>query len=157
MSNPVLHFLIIIFVFFLQTSLAEAFCVKSTRANLRSQPKSNSKIQWVVGKYMPLVRVSKKGNWFKVADLDGERHWIYSSLLTKKYPCAAIKLERVNVRNGPGTSFPYSDYRIALKYESFRRVGQKGSWYQLANDLGTVGWVHKSALWLPIQKIRVKY
>ena len=157
MSNQVLEKAITfcLCLFFAQASYG--LCIKSSKAYLRSKPSANSQLKWVVGRYMPLVQVGKKGNWLQVADLDGERHWVYSALLTQKFQCAVIKTERANIRRGPGSRFGFSDYRVALRYESFMRKEKKGNWYRLVNELGEVGWIHQSNLWLPLRKVQFSY
>lgn len=73
-----LIFINAIFFFLLLTHVCTlALCVKVPEANLRSGPGTKYEKTWEVFKYIPFKTISKKGNWYKVADVDGDMHWIY--------------------------------------------------------------------------------
>ena len=96
---------VIFLLLFLFHSYAHALCVKVAEANLRSGPGTKYEKTWEVFKYMPFKRLSTKGNWYKVQDVDGDKHWIYRKLIEEQFDCAVVKVDKANIRNGPGTHF----------------------------------------------------
>lgn len=127
---------------------ASGLCVKVTEANLRKGPSTNTKKTWTVFAYMPFKKLSKKGDWYHVQDVDGDKHWIHSKLVSSKLRCAVIKQEKANIRRGPGTKYGKTDLGTLEKYYSFKVVSEKGRWMQVKDDLGNSGWIAKSMLWI---------
>ncbi len=76
---------VVVCFFYFVTSTAQGLCVKVLEANLRSSPDPNSPITWTVGKFTPLVRLEKKGSWYKVEDQDGDQHWVSARFVTTQY------------------------------------------------------------------------
>jgi SH3-like domain-containing protein len=139
---------IILSVFILRS--ANALCVKTDKANLRTGPGKNFEKIWEVYRYMPFVKVgsSLSGEWYAVKDIDGDVNWIRKRLLTDKYRCAVVKKEEVNVRTGPGTNYSKGFLSPARKYYSFRVLKIKGPWVKVRDDRGGVGWIYRNFLWI---------
>ena len=129
-------------------SSVSALCVNVPEANLRDGPGTKHEKTWKVYKYMPFSKLSGKGNWFKVKDVDGDVHWIYSKLVTDKYKCAVVKTETVNVRSGPGTKYKKNIMSPAPKYTSLKVIDTKGSWVKVKDAYGDAGWIYKKLLWI---------
>lgn len=127
---------------------ASALCVKVPEANLRSGPGTHYKKTWTVFRYMPLRQIGSKGSWYHVADVDGDKHWVYAPLVTKGLRCAVIKKDHANVRRGPGTRYPMADLGTLERYYSFKVVGEKGKWLKVRDDLSNSGWIFKPLLWV---------
>lgn len=127
---------------------AHALCVSVPEANLRSGPGIKYEKTWVVYKYMPFSKISQDGNWYKVKDVDGDIHWIYRKLVTDTYQCATVKIEKANVRTGPGTNYGINVMSPAKKYASFKITSSKGLWMQLVDEFDDTGWIHKNLLWI---------
>jgi SH3-like domain-containing protein len=125
-----------------------ALCIKASIANLRSGPGTNHEKTWQVFKYMPLRKMTKKGNWYKVKDVDGDVHWVFGKLVTEKITCAAVKVEKANIRSGPGKKFRTIDISPGIKYDSFKVLKTKGSWVKVEDEFGDVGWVFRQLLWI---------
>jgi SH3-like domain-containing protein len=125
-----------------------ALCVKVSEANLRKGPGTKYKITWQVYKYMPFKKIAKKGNWYKVQDVDGDIHWIYGKLVTNDFDCAVIKVNEANVRSGPGTKFKRTFLSPAYKYESFKVIKREGSWVKVTDEFGFTGWIFRKLLWI---------
>jgi SH3-like domain-containing protein len=137
------------FVFLLAAGgTANALCVSAPEANLRSGPGTNYEKTWEVFKYMPLKRVSKKGLWYKVRDVDGDIYWVYGPLITSKYKCAVVKDDKANVRTGPATTYKQTKISPALKYYSFKVLKIKGQWVNVMDEYGEKGWIYKPLLWI---------
>ncbi len=130
------------------SSYAHALCINVSEANLRKGPGTKYKKTWQVFKYMPFKKITKKGNWYKVRDVDGDVHWIYRKLITAKFRCAVIKVEEANVRSGPGTRFRKIILSPALKYDSFKVIKIKGSWVKVIDEFGDTGWIFRKLLWI---------
>lgn len=130
------------------TPYSYALCVNVPEANLRSGPGTKYEKTWEVFKYMPLRKLSKKGNWYKVKDVDGDIHWIYQKLVTDKIRCAAVKVDKANVRNGAGTNYSKKAMSPALKYDSFKVVKIAASWVKVVDEFGDVGWIFRKLLWV---------
>jgi len=127
---------------------ASALCVKVPEANLRSGPGTNHKKTWQVFKYMPLEKISAKGDWYKVRDVDGDVHWIFSRLVTDGFKCAVVKVDEANIRTGPGTNHPKTDMSPALRYYSYRVLKIDGKWVQLKDEYDNTAWIYRNLLWI---------
>ena len=130
------------------SSYSYALCVSVPEANLRSGPGLKNKKTWEVFKYMPFKKVSAKGDWYKVKDVDGDNHWIHKKLVTEKYKCAVVKVDRANVRRGAGLNYSKSALSPALKYDSFRVMSIKSKWVNVKDEFGDKGWIFRKLLWV---------
>ena len=138
----------LIFSIFVLNDYSYALCVNVPEANLRGGPGTKYEKTWEVFKYMPLSRLSKKGNWYKVKDVDGDIHWIYRKLVTDKFRCAVVKVDKANVRSGPGTRYSKKAMSPALKYDSFKVIKIKPSWVKVIDEFGDTGWIFRKLLWV---------
>lgn len=126
---------------------AHALCVTSSEANLRSGPGTQYEVSWRVYTYMPLRKIAQRGTWYKVADVDGEKHWIHRKLVSSKLRCGVVKRDRANVRKGPGTRYPQLDWSPVQRYYSFRVLRQSGDWMRIKDQYGDTGWIARSLTW----------
>ncbi len=127
---------------------AHALCVGAQEANLRKGPGTKYAKTWEVFKYMPFKKISKKGNWYKVKDVDGDEHWVYTKLVTTKFECAVVKVDKANIRSGPGAQYSKIALSPALQYDVFKVVKTKSSWVQLVDEFGDTGWIFRKLLWV---------
>lgn len=145
----IMKLIMVLFIVLLADFSAEALCVSSKRANLRSGPGTNFDKTWEVFQYMPLRKLKKKGSWYHVQDVEGDKHWISSKLVTSKYRCAVVKVDRANLRVGPGGNFKLNKkYPAAEKYASFRFLKSSGKWCQLKDEYGEKVWVFRKLVWV---------
>ncbi len=135
------------FLLLLQSS-AEALCVSNKKANLRQGPGTHYEKLWQVFKYMPFKEKKKKGDWFRVEDLDGDIYWVHKKLVTKKYKCAVIKDNKTNLRKGPGTKYDQLSWSPVDKYFSIKVLQIKGQWVRIEDGVGDKGWVSRSLVWI---------
>lgn len=133
---------------FILTDISYGLCVNVPEANLRSGPGTKYEKTWEVFKYMPFSRQFKKGNWYKVKDVDGDVHWIYRKLVTGKFRCAVVKVDKANVRSGPGTGYNKNALSPALKYDAFKVIKTKSSWVNVVDEFGDKGWIARKLLWV---------
>jgi SH3-like domain-containing protein len=140
--------LAMLFIFFITSSYSHALCVNVPEANLRKGPGTKYDKTWEVFKYMPFLKIGQKGNWYKVKDVDGDIHWIYKKLVTDKFRCAVVKVDKANVRSGPGTKYSKKALSPALKYDSFKVLKIKSSWVKVIDEFGDTGWIFRKLLWI---------
>jgi len=136
------------FIIFYYIESVIAICVDTDAANLRKGPGIKYVKTWQVFKYMPLEKIGKKGNWYKVKDVDGDIHWIYGKLVTSKYSCAVVKVKKANVRKGPGTKYSKTELSPVIKYDTFKVLKIKGKWVKVVDEFGDKGWIYKELLWI---------
>lgn len=127
---------------------ATALCVKATEANLRAGPGTNYQKTWEVLQYMPLKKIGQQGKWYQVEDVDGDRHWIYSSLVSDAMRCAVVRVKEANVRTGPGTRYAQSELSPVEKYYSFKVLQTKGAWVKVQDEVFDGEWIAKKLLWI---------
>jgi SH3-like domain-containing protein len=133
---------------FIFNSHAGAICVSASTANLRTGPGTKYEKSWQVFKYMPFKKLLKQGNWYKIRDVDGDDHWIYNKLVTEKFNCAVVKVEKANVRTGAGTTFPLKEFGPALIHDTFKVIKRQGQWVNVIDEYGNTGWVFRKLLWI---------
>lgn len=148
--------LLFLFLFTFSTEVW-ALCVSASKANLRSGPGSKHPITWVAPQFTPLVRLDNTDYWYKVADQDGQIHWVFVSAVTSRFRCASIRAPYVNLRTGPGVSFLRAKYRAADKYEAFQLLEKKEEWVKLKSPWGETFWASRNSIWLPIRKLKLSY
>jgi len=122
----------------------ERLTVSASIANVRSGPGTNYDTLWQVNKYYPIKVIKKVASWFQFVDFEGDKGWIYSSLV-RKIPSVITTKEDCNIRSGPGTK-----YSIVFKSErgvAFKVLKRKGSWIQVQHADGDKGWIYKSLVW----------
>jgi SH3-like domain-containing protein len=127
---------------------ASALCVGVSEANLRQGPGTQYEKSWEVFKYMPLKKIAQQGKWTQVEDVDGDIHWVYSRLTTGGMRCAVVKVDKANVRTGPGTHYAKSPLSPVEKYYSFKIIDTKGAWAKVQDEVFNDGWVARSLLWI---------
>jgi SH3-like domain-containing protein len=145
----IMLFLITVFTILLfPAGSVNALCVNVPEANLRSGPGTKYKKTWEVFKYMPFKKINRKGNWYRVKDVDDDAHWIYRKLVTDKYDCAVVKVGEANIRSGPGTKYEKKASSPALRYDAFRVLSRKGGWVKVVDEFGDRGWIFRKLLWI---------
>ena len=118
--------------------------VNADIANIRSGPGVTYELLWQVEKYHPLLVIGKKDHWYHFKDFDGDEGWVSENLVDKTQT-VIVKVDKCNVRSGPGTQ-----YDIAFtvgKGIPFKVLKTQGRWYQIQHADGDVGWVFNSLVW----------
>ncbi|MCH8077081.1 MAG: hypothetical protein IIC64_14845 [SAR324 cluster bacterium] len=131
---------------------AKQICVTGSEANLRVGPGKNHRISWEVKRYMPLVRVSRQGDWIKVRDVDGDIHWIFEKLVSRKVRCVTVKNSRARIRTKPSTQS--KTWRTVEKYTSFKLLKISKKWVKVEILIKTrkkvfkrTGWIFRDLIW----------
>jgi len=123
---------------------AERLAVKSSKANIRSGPGTSYDILWEVEKYHPLLILETKDKWCRFRDFEGDKGWIYRSLLGKIKTVITTK-NKCRVRSGPGKT---NDILFTTeKGIPFKVLEKKGGWLHVQHTDGDKGWVYKSLVW----------
>ena len=98
---------------------------------------------------MPLRKVRRKGAWYQVKDFEGDKHWVYKSLVTSKYKCAIIKVKKANLRTGPGSKYrKATDLPSAEKYMTFKLLKTRKGWAQIMDTYNDKYWVSRKLIWV---------
>lgn len=135
----------------------EALCVSVAKANLRARPSVNSPITWRVGRYMPLLKLSSRGKWYKVQDLEGTKHWVYRRLVSSQMDCVVVKNRFTNLRTGPGTKYKKSAMLFAERYFAFKKLDRDGGWLKVQDDYGMNYWVFDRNVWEPLRYSTIRF
>ncbi|BBO90811.1 hypothetical protein DSCOOX_39910 [Desulfosarcina ovata subsp. ovata] len=123
---------------------AQRLSVAADIANIRSGPDTGNAVIWQVEKYHPLEIVKKQGDWYLFKDFEGDRGWIYKSLLTDT-ETVIVKGDNCNVRSGPGTD---NDIRFTVDNGvPFKVLEKKDVWLHVIHADGDEGWIHRSLVW----------
>lgn len=137
--------------------VAFALCVSVEQANLRTGPGAKHPVSWTVGRYMPLVSLSKNGAWYEVEDMDGEKHWVHQSSVSSSLQCLAVKSRSANLRVGPGAQHALAEYRQIDRYTPLRRYELESGWYKVLAPDGQHYWIHESATWRPTKVMNINF
>lgn len=135
-------------IIFFSYQHSHALCVNTSDANLRSGPGTNYEKTWEVFKYMPFSKLSEKDGWYRVKDVDGDIHWIYGKLVTEDFKCAVVKVDKANIRTGPGTGYSQKPQSPVMKYASFKIVTMDKEWVKVLDEYGDTGWIYKRLVWI---------
>ena len=140
----------------------EPVCVTKAKAELHKGPDEAEPISWTVGKNMPFLKVSeskdkKNRTWFQVKDLEGQKHWLRSSLVSSRVICAVVKAKQAKLKQGPGDEFPPAELATVERYTPFVKVDRDGEWLLVRDDYDAQYWVHEKNLWIPTSRASVSF
>ena len=123
---------------------AEYVSVKNDAVNIRSGPSTKSKVIWQVFKSFPLQVIKREGKWAHVVDFEGDKGWIYETLIINK-KSVIVNVETANMRSGPSTT----DTVIATVKRGvvFDALEMNGDWMKVNYKNEISGWIHNSLLW----------
>ena len=105
----------------------------------------------MVTKYMPFMILEVKDGWLKVEDSEGQVHYGRSSDFTQKVRCVVVKANTADTRQGPGTKFPYGDFKTLDRYTPLKRLESKDGWIEVENDIGLKSWIQETKVWHPVK------
>lgn len=128
---------------------AEPVCTKKATV-LRKGPTDSAAISWRVPRYMPFMRVDKKGAWSKLNDLEGEAHWARAADVTNAVRCVVVKANFAALHRDPQPSSPAPELKIVDRYTPFLRVADQGDWMQVKDEAGHVAWLQAAQVWKPV-------
>lgn len=136
---------------------AEAVCVTQPLTSLRKGPSTKEPVTWTVSENMPLLRLSQKGSWSQVKDLDGQVHWVQTKVLSSRRSCAVIKSKNAKLRRGPGPKEPTADFEVADKYTPYQKIDRDGAWILVQDEYNGRYWVNETNVWLPLTRASVSF
>jgi SH3-like domain-containing protein len=143
-----ISFLLIVFFIFIYTPSLKAGCVFVKSPKLYSKYGYRSPVSWKIRKYMPLKIVGGYKKWYKVADFEGDRHWIPKKHVTKKFHCAVVKVENTTIRTGPSFKTKKKFTEASVKYDTFVLVKGRKDWAYVRDVHGDTGWIYRKHLWV---------
>ena len=59
----------------------EGVITSKSKCNVRSRPTTDSKVVFTVERGVPFKVIKRQGNWIRIAHADGEKGWIYKTLV----------------------------------------------------------------------------
>jgi SH3-like domain-containing protein len=151
------YFIFISILWFYSFESYSQVCTLRNHVELKQESNLNSETTWIVGKYMPFKVIETKGNWLKLADVDGVLHWGLKKNFTSKQTCLVVVRKNIRLRNGPGTRFPAAEFEIADKYSPFKDLGGEDGWTMVEDDFGNRGYVPLNTTWKPTAKVSISY
>lgn len=130
---------------------AYAVCARKSKVTLYSRPSLHAAKSWVVAKYMPFVRVERKGAWLHLKDLDGDLHWGRTKDFTHKIRCVVVKASKADLRQGPSRRSPLaSGLKTLDRYTPLERLDSESGWIEVRDGLGQKAWISEGDLWQPV-------
>lgn len=112
--------------------------------NMRSGPGTDKPVLWALAQGYPLQVLTRKGNWLRVKDFEGDLGWVYRPLVNST-PHVIVRSRNANLRSAPTTA---SRVRGKVVYgEILRTLEQRKSWVRVQRQSGTQGWIYKSLVW----------
>ncbi len=123
---------------------ADYVSVKKDGVNIRSGPSTKNAILWEVFEGFPLKVLDTKGEWTQVVDFEGDKGWIYASLLNKE-STVIVKVDTANMRSGPAKE--NSIIATVKKGVVFKPVDKKGNWIKVSYKGDISGWMYNTLLW----------
>ncbi len=123
---------------------AEYASAKNDGVNVRSGPGTNNEVLWEIFKNYPLKVLRYKKKWAEVEDFEGDKGWIFASLLSKS-KTVIVRVETANMRSGPGKD---NDVIATVrKGVVFKPVDRRGNWVKVSYKGDITGWIYKTLLW----------
>lgn len=150
-------FLIFIFTFSIPL-WAQSFCTNRGGVRLRRSANPKAEVSWRVARNMPLQGTGKRhGRWLEVRDVDGQKHWVASSDVSRQANCIVIKSRTSRLRTGPGSDFQASPLGQVDRYSTFVDLGGEDGWTQVEDDEGEKAWVNLDHVWKPSRRTRMSF
>jgi SH3-like domain-containing protein len=122
----------------------EYVSVKKDGVNIRSGPNTKSKVIWQVFESFPLEVIKRDGKWANVVDFEGDKGWIYETLITNR-KTVIVTVETANMRAGSNKN--ESVIATVKKGVVFEPLQMDGDWMNIRYKNEITGWMHKSLLW----------
>ena len=123
---------------------AEYVSVKKDGVNIRSGPSTKSNVIWQVFESFPLEIIKRDGKWANVVDFEGDKGWIYETLISSK-KTVIVNVETANMRSG--SSKDNSIVATVKKGVVFEPLEMNGDWMKVRYKNEITGWMHNSLLW----------
>jgi SH3-like domain-containing protein len=123
---------------------AEYVSVKKDGVNIRSGPSTDDKVIWQVFESYPLEVIKRDGKWLNVVDFEGDKGWIYETLVSSK-KTVIVNVDTGNMRAGASTEDPI--IATVKKGVVFEPLEKQGDWLKVRYKNEITGWMHDSLLW----------
>jgi SH3-like domain-containing protein len=125
-------------------SAREMVSISGSEVNMRSGPGKGYATQWALARGYPLVVTGRKGKWLHVEDFEGDRGWVWSTLVNHS-PHMVVSTSVLNLRASPSTRA-----RIlgkAVYGDVLRTLDRRGRWVKVTHKSGVKGWVSNRLVW----------
>lgn len=132
-----------------EISGAQPACAKGY-ISLRKGPGTQHPVTWKVARYMPFLRVERKGSWSKIQDLEGDVHWVKNSDLNTVDRCVVVKTNVAILRQEPSSQAAAAELKTVDRYTPFKRLESDREWIQVQDETGRKAWIHETNVWKPV-------
>ncbi len=123
---------------------AKQVSVTKDGVNIRSSPSTNADILWEVFEGYPLLVLDDKNDWLQVQDFEGDKGWVYKSLVSDK-KTLIVTVDNANMRAEPNTK---SKVVATVKRGVVFAVEKTdGAWSKVNYKNDVIGWMHNSLIW----------
>lgn len=113
--------------------------------NMREGPGTTHPKLWVLTRGYPLQVIGRQGGWLKVRDFERDTGWVLARLTARK-PHLVVKVDRANLRRGPGTR--HARVGVVVYGEALRTLERRGDWVRVKPVAGgPTGWVARRLVW----------
>ena len=118
--------------------------VRKDGVNIRSGPSTQNNVIWQVFENFPLEILKREGKWAFVVDFEGDKGWIYETLVSSK-KTVIVNVDTGNMRAGASTEDPI--IATVKKGVVFEPLEKQGDWLKVRYKNEITGWMHDSLLW----------
>ncbi len=127
----------------MSSAAADYLSVTKDGVNLRSGPDTKYEVIYQLPQNYPLKVLSKKGKWIKIEDYEGDKGWIYETLV-RPSSHVIVKVKEANVRSGPGTK--ETKVGTVAKDVILRVEQRQGKWVKVSHPQ-IKGWIFANLVW----------
>ncbi|MDF1577854.1 MAG: SH3 domain-containing protein [Desulfobulbales bacterium] len=125
---------------------AEYVSINNNGVNVRSGPSTEEQVRWEVFKDFPIQVLKRENDWAYCLDFEGDKGWIYGSLLSDK-KTVIVKKDKVNLRDAPDTGDNAQVVALVKYGVVFDFLAKDGEWLKVKHNDGTEGWIHQDMVW----------
>jgi uncharacterized protein YgiM (DUF1202 family) len=118
--------------------------VDRDKINMRAGAGTGHEVLWSLSRGYPLMVTGQRGGWLHVRDFEGDTGWVLGRL-TGRQPHMVVKVDRANLRSGPGTR--YRAVGHAIYGEVLRTLQRERDWVKVKQAGGPTGWVARKLVW----------
>jgi len=118
--------------------------VDRDKINMRAGAGTGHEVLWSLSRGYPLMVTDQRAGWLRVRDFEGDTGWVLGRL-TGRQPHMVVKVDRANLRSGPGTR--YRTVGHAIYGEVLRTLQRERDWVKVKQAGGPTAWVARKLVW----------
>lgn len=143
-AKPVILGLLLTLIFS-SVQAAEYLTVTGDNVSIRTGPGKNHPASMELFQGYPLKVVKKDGDWYQVADFEGDTGFVHKASVKKCDTVIVTADKSINMRTEPSTGAAIvADVERGVVMV---KLAEKDKWTQVRHSSGTVGWIYSPLLW----------